>query len=297
MVQEFDANRVRRFPDQPRKRFRNIEKLAGSIKVSGQKRAGIVFLVTDDSNYDAELIDGERRLLACRVAGCRFRAEVQPRPTTVDDQYVDSFIANFGGEPHDLMEIAHGLERLRNRGKTLSEMAAMTGKSEGWVCQHLSLLKLDPKVQDLLVDDGDDSTEGEKRKPLTFSLAQMLTSLPNDKQVQLGTRIVETQMGLAEARRLIVRVARDGGHRLGEGNKRGPKRQIRPLQTLLDEIKARIGIYIDMPSTELTTLINALDNKEKTGMVEGIDQVVEYLLTITGRIQDTLPKTVKKNAS
>ena len=89
------GSRVRPLPGQPRKRFGGIRELAASIVEIGQATPGIVTLVTDDPAFDAQLVDGERRLRACRLAGRPFRAEVREDG---DDEsiFAASFAANFG---------------------------------------------------------------------------------------------------------------------------------------------------------------------------------------------------------
>ena len=103
-------------PDQPRKRFRGIPELAASILEIGQTSPGIVTVVTDDPMYDAQLVDGERRLRACQVAGVRFRVEVWPDEHSTDARFVASFGANFGKQDHDPQEICAGLCRLDAMG-------------------------------------------------------------------------------------------------------------------------------------------------------------------------------------
>jgi len=61
-----DPFRVKPFADQPRKRFRGIEQLAKSIRLVGQVTP-IVVTPCRESGFDAELVDGERRLQACRM--------------------------------------------------------------------------------------------------------------------------------------------------------------------------------------------------------------------------------------
>ena len=77
-VQSFDPFRVRPLPNQPRKRFRGIGELASSIAEVGQATPGVVTLVKDDPEFDAQLVDGARRLRACKNLGRPFRAEVRP---------------------------------------------------------------------------------------------------------------------------------------------------------------------------------------------------------------------------
>jgi ParB family chromosome partitioning protein len=95
IVVEFDPQRVRPLPGQPRKRFRGIQELANSIDEIGQASPGIVTPIEGNSDYDAQLVDGERRLRACRMLNRPFVAQVRP---AADDEeiFAASFGANFG---------------------------------------------------------------------------------------------------------------------------------------------------------------------------------------------------------
>jgi ParB-like chromosome segregation protein Spo0J len=56
-----------------------------------------------------QLIDGERRLRACTMAGVPFRAEVREGAAAgadVEELFATSFAANFGKQNHDAIEIA-----------------------------------------------------------------------------------------------------------------------------------------------------------------------------------------------
>ena len=115
-IQEFNPRRVRPLPDQPRKRFTGIKELAASITEGGQAVPGIVTLVGDSPDFDCQLVDGERRLRACVLAGVEFRAEVRAGGS-VEDIFVASFVANFGKQDHDCIEIAEGLSRMQRGGR------------------------------------------------------------------------------------------------------------------------------------------------------------------------------------
>src|SRR3989344_916572 len=79
-----DPNRVRPFPDQIRKRFRGIPELAQSIKAVGQTTPIKVRLLEDGGDFDAELVDGERRLRACLSISRHVKAIVDDDITSVE---------------------------------------------------------------------------------------------------------------------------------------------------------------------------------------------------------------------
>ena len=255
-----DPFRVKVFNLQPRKRFRNIEALAEGINKSGQTTPVLLMLLHNDPQYDAQLIDGERRLRACQLLNRPIRGEVHP-PCSEDEQLEKSVAANFGREGHDALETAEIVLALKERGKTLDEIAAICNHSKGWVQQYLSLWKLDEAVRTLLViPEETKPSEGvipKKRKfhrktRLTFSLALLLTSLSVDLQLKAAHNITTKELSLAAARRYVLNLQRKSGV-LSERNSRDghkTKERVDNLVSLLERTRESIGIYNDMPSSE-----------------------------------------------
>lgn len=247
-----DANRVRAFPENPRKVFRRINELAHSIKICGQHQPGKVRLIDSDKDFDAELIDGERRLRACKVAGVKFRAYPESGVTDSDDQFERSFIANFGQEDHDCIEIARSIKRLMDRkNRSLKEITDMASKSITWGYQHLNLLGLHPKVQEMLVPG-----EDEESAAISFSLAQNLVKLPQDMQVRTASEIVAGKMSQIKARRHVLQIGRASGRLIVSERKR-PDKSFQALMRMSEKLSDSVGIYLDMGESEITQLFGS----------------------------------------
>ena len=300
-VEEFDPFRVRPLPNQPRKRFRGIPELAASIKEVGQAMPGVVTLVTDDPNFDAQLIDGERRLRACKNLGRKFRAEVR-EPVSDAETFVASFAANFGKQDHDAIEIAEGIERMRAEGKSFAQIAKIAGKSTAWVSQYHSFLKLHSDVQALMIpiaDDGDfDETESVRpgKAPLAFQLAILLVPLPHPRQVALAKKIC-AGMSVAAARRLVLNERRDAGE--SERNLHGHGQNARRLLTIdnfVEDFSNKVGIYIDMPGAELARLIDAESATDRRRIMKLLDETAESLVGLSEAIKSRLPKMPQRAA-
>ncbi len=86
--------------------------------------------------FRRQLVDGERRLRACKIAGEQFRAEVVEGETDSEEIFARSFAANFGKQDHDPIEIAEGLSRLSAAGKTHEQIARIAGRS-GFLGQQI----------------------------------------------------------------------------------------------------------------------------------------------------------------
>jgi ParB/RepB/Spo0J family partition protein len=279
-IVEFDATRVRPLPDQPRKRFKGIQELADSIAEAGQMAPGLVTMIDGVGPYDAQLVDGERRLRACRLAGVPFRAIVRPQASEADT-FVASFAANFGKQDHDVIEIAEGLARMQAAGKTPTQLARITGRSITWVHQHLNLLKLHADVRAMMVSEDDEPP------PLTFQLAQSLVPLSADDQVKLAKKVTRGDgMSVAAARRMILKFRSDAGDDDVYGGGVGRPRSIRSIESMLEAITDKVGVYIDMPGADFNRIVDGLDQREKKTLVEAIQDVRQNLADLADSIEE-----------
>lgn len=282
----FNTARVKPFQDNPRKIFRRIPELAESIRISGQRQPGEVKLLENDPDYDAELIDGERRLRACRQLGIKFRAYPKHDIGDKEDQFEKSFISNFGREDHDCIEIARSIGRiLSNKGRSLKEIAAMAGKSITWAVQHHNLLKLHPEIQQSLIPAVNEEQDSER--VMNFSLAQLLVEKPHDFQLKAAHGITKGKMGLLKARRYILQLARQTGTPIKERRYK-PLARFNSLVTLSENLRDSLGVFLDMKDSELNEMLRGADPLSK-------DRLVEKLEGFAGDLGDLIEVLKKKS--
>ena len=118
------------------------------------KQHGMISPVTlrlrTDGKY--ELVAGERRLRAARIAG--LEAIPSAIVTLSDEQVIEIQLAeNIQREnPHPMQE-AQGIGQLQQQGKTIEEIAARLGKSKQFVYARLKLLLLTESFQEMLLAD------------------------------------------------------------------------------------------------------------------------------------------------
>jgi ParB/RepB/Spo0J family partition protein len=287
-VEEFDPKRVRPLPGQPRKRFRGIKELADSIFECGQQSPGIVTLVEGDPKFDAQLVDGERRLRACQMVNVPFRAEVRPA-ADAEATFIASFAANFGKQDHDVIEIAEGLDRIHRTGKTMVQMGRIAGRSMCWVVQHLNLLKLHPDVRAMMIPAGDDQDEQPR---LTFAIAQLLVPVPHGQQVALAKLITRGDgLSISEARRVVLRARAERGDTSAYLGGDGPKRTLATIQSIVRELSSRIGVYLDMPGPDINRLIDAADAKTKQKLLDAMEEGASDLTALADAVRKRLPVT------
>ena len=139
-------------PNQPRKRFSpdGLEELAASIREHGVLQPLTVRKV--DGSF--ELVSGERRLRAARMAGL---SEVPCIVIDVDGvcSSLLALVENLLRRDLDFLEEAMALDRLIHTYDLSQEEAARRiGKSQSAVANKLRLLKLSPRLLDRLRQNG-----------------------------------------------------------------------------------------------------------------------------------------------
>ena len=139
-------------PNQPRKRFSpdGLEELAASIREHGVLQPLTVRKV--DGSF--ELVSGERRLRAARMAGL---SEVPCIFIDVDGvcSSLLALVENLQRRDLDFLEEAMALDRLIHTYDLSQEEAARRiGKSQSAVANKLRLLKLSPRLLDRLRQNG-----------------------------------------------------------------------------------------------------------------------------------------------
>ncbi|MEX2640278.1 MAG: ParB/RepB/Spo0J family partition protein, partial [Balneolales bacterium] len=137
---------IRANSSQPRKDFDEfaLQELSDSIRMHGLIQPVTVRLIKDD-RY--ELISGERRLRATKMAGIK---TIPAYVREVDDNDVIAFalIENVQREQLNPIEIAMGYQQLVEEcSYTQEEVARQVGKNRSTVTNMLRLLSLPPFIQ------------------------------------------------------------------------------------------------------------------------------------------------------
>lgn len=180
---------------QPRQHFDEdkLKELADSIKSTDGLLQPIVVRPMGNGQY--EIVAGERRWRAAQLAGL---SEV----SCLAFQYTDeqalqaSIVENISRADLNPIEEAQAYQRLIDEFHYLhEEVAASVGKSRTAITNSLRLLKLDPRVQKLLI-------EGK----LSEGHGKILASLSSHQQIELAERCVQRGWNVrkmeAEAKKL-----------------------------------------------------------------------------------------------
>ena len=152
-VREVPVDEIHTNPFQPRRWFREepLAELASSVKEYGVLQP---LLVRRDGHRRYELIAGERRLRASRLAGL---ATVPVLEVEMSDQEVAEvgLIENLQREDLHFLEEAESFKQLMGFfGLTAEKLAERMGKSPSVIFGRLRLLKLDAEVREAVVQSG-----------------------------------------------------------------------------------------------------------------------------------------------
>lgn len=186
-VETIEAN-----PNQPRQIFdqEKLEELAGSIGELGVLQP----LTVRRAAGGWELVAGERRLRAARLAGLK---EVPCLSIQADDQASSllALVENLQRKDLDFWEEALALRRLIEVYHLSQEEAARrVGKSQSAVANKLRLLKLPQEALSALRDGGATERHG-----------RALLKLPNpQEQVQAAKEVVERHLTVAQTEALVA---------------------------------------------------------------------------------------------
>lgn len=192
---EVDVARIFPNPDQPRKQFNaeELEELSASIAKDGLLQPILVREVGD--KY--EIIAGERRWQACRLAGMK---KVPIRIKNVDDSKVLelALIENLQRSDLNPIEEAYGYKRMMEAGKkTQSDVAAAVSKGRSTIANALRLLDLPEEAQQLLYEE-----------KITAGHARAILSIPSEEgRMQLVEKLRRDKISVREAESLARLIA------------------------------------------------------------------------------------------
>lgn len=190
---EVDIDLVRPNPKQPRSIFDDeaLNELSASIKEIGILQPPVVRRI-DDNHY--ELIMGERRLRAAKLAGLR-RIPVIIRETSDNELLREALIENIHrSNLNSLEEAAAYNQMLTDFGLTHDDLAKRIGKSRPVITNTLRLLNLPPSVQKKLASGA-----------ISAGHARALLGLTSPDEIErIANRIVSEGLSVRATEELIA---------------------------------------------------------------------------------------------
>lgn len=188
---ELNINLIEPNPDQPRKKFDEdaLTELSESIKEHGL----IEPIIVQKKGERYIIVAGERRWRACRLA------KLKTVPVVIKDyedkeRYEIAIIENVQRQDLNAIEEAMAYQQLIDEYKyKQDEVAVRVSKSRVAITNSLRLLKLDKRVQELIVND-----------LISGGHARALLSLTsNDQQYEVATKIIDEKMSVRETEKYV----------------------------------------------------------------------------------------------
>lgn len=200
-----EVEKIKPNPMQPRRQFdeNKLNELAESIRQYGVLQPLIVsrqeYDIESGTAVEYELIAGQRRLLASRIAGLR-QVPVIIREEPAEQVKLElALIENIQREDLNPLERAKGFKQLIDNFKLKHfEVGSKIGKSREFVTNTLRILSLPEEIQDGLSKGL--ISEGHTRPLL------MLVEQP-EQQISLYKEIIYKQMNVREAEKISRRIA------------------------------------------------------------------------------------------
>lgn len=259
-----NINKVEPNREQPRKNFDEdaLLELSESIKQFGVLQP---LLVQDKKGY-YEIIAGERRWRASKLAGLKEVPVIIKELT--DQEIVEiSLIENIQRENLNPIEEAFAYKRLLTEfNLKQDEVAERVSKSRTAVTNSMRLLKLNEKVQQMVIDDM--ITTGHARALLGIS--------DEEKQFTTAQKIFDEKLSVRETEKLVKKIQQEKDNPIPKENvKLDPKME---------------AIYHDLEETMKVILgtkvaINQKDDKKgkieiEYYSVDELDRIIDLLRTI-----------------
>ncbi len=255
-IMKVPINTVSPNPHQPRKDFdeNKLQELADSIKEYGVLQP-LVVSIKDSGGY--ELIAGERRLKASKIAGLK-EVPVIVRNVSEQNKAELSLVENIQRYDLNPIEEARAYEKLQNTFSiTQDEIALKIGKSRSTISNVLRLLYLPVEIQKALISKA--ITEGHARSILAISNLE--------KQRALFDLIVREN--------LTVRQTEDKAREASTGSRVPKKRRIDPdIQKYEEQLSQALStkVRIRKSKTGGQIIINYYSDEEFNALLTNLSQ-------------------------
>ncbi len=192
---EIEINNISPNPFQPRKKFNNkaINELATSIKSQGIIQPITVRRI---SNNKYQLITGERRIRASKIAGIN-NIPAYIIKVNKEKMLEMGIIENIQREDLNSIEIATSYKRLIDECNISQEdLGGRLGKDRSTINNYLRLLKLPPFIQNGLIDN-----------KISMGHARTLITINNlESQLAIYKKIISDKLSVRQVETLVKKI-------------------------------------------------------------------------------------------
>lgn len=277
-VREISVEKIQPNRAQPRTNFDEaaLEELAESIRYYGVLQPLLVRVLPDDKY---ELIAGERRLRAAKIAGLH-TVPVLIRKYTLEEMTEIALIENVQRENLNPVEEARAYHVLMEKyGLTQEQLSKRIGRSRSHIANFLRLLRLPERVQECLLEEA-----------ITMGQAKPLLALEKEESMQrVADIIIDHNLTTRDAENLVAQVQKDP-HYFEPKHLKEPVVQERVFVT---DVEDRLKLVFGSP-----VRISLGQRKSKIEITfktqEDLDRIVEAVETLTRQHEDQVEFTKNK---
>ncbi len=242
---------------QPRKRLdkKKLQELANSLKENGIIQP-IIVTKRDETNY--ELIAGERRLEASKLAGYD-KVPVIIRSVSPKEQLQFAIIENVQREDLSAIEEAKAYQQLNEDfGLTHAQISDIVGKDRATITNLIRLLKLPEEIQNMVLDE-----------KISSGHARTILQVPEKDQLNFANQIVGNIFSVRKAEEEAKKIKESGKVSKSRSNLRLAKE----LKTLEASLKTYYKTDVKISGTQNKGKITLQYSSKKE-----LDKLVEKLV-------------------
>lgn len=197
---EIDIDKIEPNPFQPRTEFNDesLIELAQSIRLLGLIQPITVRPIENDR---FQIISGERRFRACKIAGLK-NIPAYIKKTNDKGMLEMAIVENIQREDLDAIEVALSFQRLIDECNLTQEaMAERVGKKRATVTNYLRLLKLPAEIQFAI-----------RAKKISVGHAKSILGIDNAKaQLRLANQIIEKGLSVRQTEEKVQKINTGNG--------------------------------------------------------------------------------------
>ena len=254
-------NKVEPNKEQPRKHFNEDALLELSESI---KQMGIIQpIVVQDRNSYYEIIAGERRWRAAKQAGLK-KIPVIIKNYTEQEIVEISLIENIQREDLNPIEEAFAYKRLLEEfNLKQDEVAERVSKSRTAVTNSIRLLKLNEKVQQMVIDD-----------MIQTGHARALLGIEDlEKQYNMAQKVFDEKLSVRETEKLVKKVQKEKE----EVEKTKMDKQLEIVyQDLEEKMKQILGTKVSINAKDENKGKIEIEYYNKEDLDRLIDMILEY---------------------
>jgi len=238
-INEIEIDRIETNPYQPRSKFddEKINELASSIK-----ELGIIQPITIRSieNNLYQLITGERRLRAARIAGLK---KIPAYIRLADDQAMLelALVENIQREDLDAIEVSISYQRLIEEcSLTQENLSERVGKKRSTISNYLRLLKLPGEIQ-----------LGLRDKKISMGHARALVNIDDVKaQINAYYSIINEDLSVRKTEAMVRKINKSSSPSESVSNKEKNEILIKDFEDLQDQLSSFFSTKVQFRMNE-----------------------------------------------